>query len=220
MSTTSQSLLRGVSGWPIPPVRAAVCIPIFFATSIAFTTLADLPEVEMPTARSSFFPKASSCLEKICSKEKSLAMAVMAEVSVVKARAGKGRLFKQKRLTNSAARCCASAALPPLPKKYRVPPASKAWRIMAASLRISAIAVCTKRLFASTEFLSLSSIKSCASMQMKPKQCERRLPQRRERRQIGDRKNQASSFRIRAVTSLMGTEPSTEITLAPPFFLK
>ena len=43
-------------------------------------------------------------------------MAVSADVSVVSAIAGSARRSPMKRPTSSAAMCCASAALPPLPK--------------------------------------------------------------------------------------------------------
>ena len=49
-------------------------------------------------------------------KEKSLPIAVIVEVSVLKASAGIDFLFFLYLTTNSVAICCASAALPPLPK--------------------------------------------------------------------------------------------------------
>src|ERR1035438_5953741 len=52
-------------------------------------------------------------------------MAVRTEVSVVRAMEGKARRERWKRPTSSAARCCESAALPPLPHHRILFPASK-----------------------------------------------------------------------------------------------
>src|SRR3990167_3854348 len=49
-------------------------------------------------------------------------MAVMDEVLVVSATPAIAGRSRAKRPASSAARCCASAALPPLPQKYAVPP--------------------------------------------------------------------------------------------------
>ena len=70
------------------------------------------------------------------STPKSFAIAVSSEVSVVSAIAriaGRG-WSRVSVLTNSVARCCASAALPPLPQISNVPPARN------DSIRMSAAA--------------------------------------------------------------------------------
>src|SRR4026207_1702419 len=60
-------------------------------------------------------------------------MPVSAEESVVKAIAGNGGRSMRKRLTNSAAICCASAALPPLPKINNLLPLPKAVTIASTA---------------------------------------------------------------------------------------
>jgi len=52
-------------------------------------------------------------------------MAVSTDESVVTATAGSGGRSSSKRLTNSAARCWASAADPPLPQKKSLPPRAR-----------------------------------------------------------------------------------------------
>src|SRR5438094_123133 len=60
-------------------------------------------------------------------------MAVSAELSVVRAMARSGSRSRWNLPTNSAARCCASAALPPLPKRrsFRPPASASATRSTA-----------------------------------------------------------------------------------------
>ena len=65
--------------------------------------------------KSPLSPNASSCLENIYLKPKSFPIAVIAEVSVVRAIADKPFLWVLNLPVSSAARCCESAALPPLP---------------------------------------------------------------------------------------------------------
>src|SRR3954454_25340435 len=65
-------------------------------------------------------------------------MAVRIEESVVKAMAGKPRRSLTNRPTNSAARCCASAALPPLPQKSNLPPDWRQLEINDAASTIAA----------------------------------------------------------------------------------
>src|SRR6266487_580353 len=60
-------------------------------------------------------------------------MAVTTLESVVSARAGHGCRSFSKRPTSSAARCCASAALPPLPKSRTLRPAARARPIARAA---------------------------------------------------------------------------------------
>src|ERR1051325_117486 len=67
-------------------------------------------------------------------------MLVIAEVSVVNASAGRGGRSMRKRLTNSAAMCCASAALPPLPKIISLLPRRNASAIAwIAAVRVSRV---------------------------------------------------------------------------------
>ncbi len=110
---------------PSFPVRATVLIPISLATSKALMILGEFPLVVMPMATSPSFPRALSCLAKISLKARSFETLVRIEVSVVRAIAGRGGRSMIYRLTNSAARCWASAALPPFPKKKSLFPASK-----------------------------------------------------------------------------------------------
>src|SRR5258706_9475052 len=60
-------------------------------------------------------------------------MAVNVDVFAVSARAGKARRSMRQRPTNSAARCCASAALPPLPMISNRFPRPSAWLIIFAA---------------------------------------------------------------------------------------
>src|SRR5208283_5254560 len=83
-------------------------------------------------------------------------MAVRAEVSVVSAIAGSAFRFTLNRTTNSVARCWASAALPPFPKKTIFPSRSKAPAIAFAS--------CTKG--ASSRVLESSITFTCSSMDL------------------------------------------------------
>src|SRR4030066_2398625 len=64
-------------------------------------------------------------------------MAVRQDVSVVKAMAGRGGFSRRERpLTSSAAKCWASAALPPFPKMRTMPPARTLVAMaMAAALK-------------------------------------------------------------------------------------
>ena len=63
-------------------------------------------------------------VDPICRIEGHLRIEVNVDESVVRAMAGNGRRSISKRLTNSAAICCASAALPPLPKSMILFPAA------------------------------------------------------------------------------------------------
>jgi hypothetical protein len=65
-------------------------------------------------------------------------MLVRTEVSVVRAIAGRGGRSMRNRFMNSAAMCCASAALPPLPKRRSFRPALNASAIAVAAAAISA----------------------------------------------------------------------------------
>jgi len=89
--------------------------------------------VEIPIATSPARPNASIWRANTRAKSESLAMLVRMEVSVVRASAASAGRSTAKRLTNSAARCCASAALPPLPKNRRVPPDLRAATNAAAT---------------------------------------------------------------------------------------
>src|ERR1035441_123512 len=69
-------------------------------------------------------------------------MAVRTEVSVVRAMEGKARRARWKRPTSSAARCCESAALPPLPHHRILFPASRQ-SVMRAAARSKASSCAT-----------------------------------------------------------------------------
>lgn len=75
------------------PEKQTEIIPFFFATFAASIKLLLLPEVVSAIAISPFWPMASSCLEKINLKPKSLPAAVIAELSEDKEIAEKGFLF-------------------------------------------------------------------------------------------------------------------------------
>ena len=120
---------------PSFPVRATVFIPISLATSKALMILEEFPLVLMPMATSPSLPRALSCLAKISLKAMSLETLVIMEVSVVRAMAGSGGRSMIYRLTNSAARCWASAALPPFPKKKSLFPDTKVREISLITSR-------------------------------------------------------------------------------------
>ncbi len=88
---------------------------------------AELPLVEIAISTSPARPSDSTWRAKTPSTPKSFAIAVSSEVSVVRAMAGiDGRgLSTVSVLTNSVARCWASAALPPLPQISSLPPARR-----------------------------------------------------------------------------------------------
>jgi hypothetical protein len=101
--------------------------------------LAELPLVEMPSRTSPRLPNASTWRAKMPSTPKSFPIAVRSDVSVVSAIAriaGRG-WSSVKVLTNSVARCCASAALPPLPQISSVPSARNDAVIRAAASTMS-----------------------------------------------------------------------------------
>jgi hypothetical protein len=74
-------------------------------------------------------------------------MLVRIEVSVVRARAASGGRSMRKRLTNSAARCWASAALPPLPKNRTLRPAVRAAAVVRAAARMDSALASTDARF-------------------------------------------------------------------------
>ena len=88
------------------------------AAPTAASTFLLFPLVLMPISASPGLPNPSNCRANMPSNPSSLVNAVKNEVSVVSAMAGMAGRTKScvKRLINSAARCCASAALPPLPQ--------------------------------------------------------------------------------------------------------
>ena len=98
-------------------MKQKVFIFFLLAALIPLIKFILLPEVVIATHTSPLLPTASICLEKIYSNPKSFPIAVIAEVSVVKAIDGNALLFFLNLTVNSVAKCCASAALPPLPKK-------------------------------------------------------------------------------------------------------
>ena len=108
---------------PVPPVNAAVPSPRSRAVVSARRTFGLLPDVEMPSARSPGRPMASIWRAKIVSKPMSrwLPRSKML-VSVVSAMAAMAARSAWNRTVSSVARCCASLALPPLPKNKILPP--------------------------------------------------------------------------------------------------
>ena len=106
------------------------------ACSAALTTFGEFPLVEIAISTSPARPSDSTCRAKTPSTPKSFAIAVSSDESVVSAIAGiEGRgLSIVSVLTNSVARCWASAALPPFPQISSLPPVrSEAIRISAAA---------------------------------------------------------------------------------------
>src|SRR3989344_3231741 len=100
---------------PPLPKRQIEIMPRVFATLRASIIEGEFPPAERATKISIFFPRPSSCLEKIKSKLASFAHAVKREVSVVKAVAGKAFLIDLYLPKSSAEKCWESAALPPFP---------------------------------------------------------------------------------------------------------
>ena len=86
-----------------------------FAVLIELRIFKEFPEVEIAINISPELPNPSICRENTDSYPVSLDHAVKNDESVVKARAGKLLLSNLNRPINSAAICCASAALPPFP---------------------------------------------------------------------------------------------------------
>ena len=68
-------------------------------------------------------------------------MLVRTEESVVSARAASARRSRVMRFTSSAARCWASAALPPLPQRRIFPPDRKHSAIASTIVRIVLVSV-------------------------------------------------------------------------------
>ena len=87
------------------PVKMMHFIPILFANSNPLITFLLFPEVEIAIATSPFLPNASSCLEKSCSKPKSLPIAESVDVSVTKDNAGIDFLFLENLTVNSVDKC-------------------------------------------------------------------------------------------------------------------
>ena len=102
---------------PLFPLKQKVFNFFLLATFTASIKFSLFPEVVMATQISPWLPIASTCLENIYLKPKSLPIAVRADVSVVNAIEGNAFRFFLNLTVSSVARCCASAALPPLPKK-------------------------------------------------------------------------------------------------------
>ena len=85
-----------------------------------------LPLVESATRTSPGATSDSTCRSKMRSNPKSLPAAVRTEEFVVRASAARLGRSLCSRTVSSAAKCCASAALPPLPKKTTLPPRARA----------------------------------------------------------------------------------------------
>src|SRR5712692_1147676 len=132
---------------PLSPVIAARKAPRRRPASTARKTLGLDPLVERASNRSPRPTSASTWRAKTCSNPKSLLAAVSTEVLVVSAMAGMAGRSSRKRTTNSAARCWASAALPPLPNSTSLPPAEIAAPARSAS--------CATRVTSSAEKLCL-----------------------------------------------------------------
>src|SRR5688572_5439980 len=131
------TMATSASARRVPPSRAVntrTFAPCFRADPAALITLGEVPLVECTTSRSPALTRASTCREKMCSNPRSLPAAVSSDVSVVSAIAGIARRFFMYRTTYSVAMCCASAALPPLPQKYSVPPRRTVSRTIARAL--------------------------------------------------------------------------------------
>ena len=98
-------------------MKATHLSPFFFAVLKAFKTFLLLPEVVIPIATSSLSPSASICLENTKSNPKSFPIAVRADVSVTSDIAGIALRSFENLTVSSVAKCWASEALPPFPKK-------------------------------------------------------------------------------------------------------
>ena len=124
LGTRTAASASGASTPPDSPVSAITGSPKPRARSAARITFAELPLVEIAIRTSPCRPSDSTWRSNIPSVPKSFAIAVRSDVSVVSAIAGiDGRtLSVVSVLTNSVARCWASAALPPLPQIRILPP--------------------------------------------------------------------------------------------------
>src|SRR5579871_245086 len=114
-------------------------MPISRACSKARMMLGELPEVDMPRKTSPGVPRDSIWREKIWSKPKSLPQAVRMEESVVRATARRAGRLAERRTTNSATRCWASAAEPPLPATRSLWPACIALAVSSAMVAIVSV---------------------------------------------------------------------------------
>ena len=112
---------------PLPPKKQIEKIFLFFAFFNTLIIFLDLPEVEIAINRSFLSAKASKFRSKIFSKPKSFPQAVIVEVSCAKLKTGKGLLLilGLNLIKNSADKCWASAADPPLPQRKTFPPLLK-----------------------------------------------------------------------------------------------
>ena len=101
---------------PLLPINAIVFAPLFKETFKPFMTFLEFPLVDIAITISPLSTKLSHCLLKTKSNESSFAIDVIVDVSVESAIAGKLLRDFLNLPKNSAAMCCASAALPPFPK--------------------------------------------------------------------------------------------------------
>ena len=105
----------------------------------ALIMFSEFPDVEIPIKMSPGFPNASVCLSKISLKFLSFPQAVITEVSVVSAIAGKPFLSIINLFTSSPEICWASAAEPPFPQIKSLFPFLNAWTIALTASWISCI---------------------------------------------------------------------------------
>src|SRR5438128_4513909 len=123
---------------PSRPVKPTVSMPSSRADASARLTLALLPLVEMPSAMSPFRASTWSCSTKVMEKSRSFPFAVMSAVSQGSAMAGSGDRFSKMGCMNSTETCCASQALPPLPKTNSLPSRANASFIAEAQASMRA----------------------------------------------------------------------------------
>src|ERR1700733_6046670 len=141
-----------------------VSIPRRPASSKARTKFAELPLVDSPTAMSRGCPNAPSCRENTTSTPMSLHSAVTTDVSLASPNAGSGRT-PPPGCRNSVAICCASVALPPLPKANSRPPAANLAAISRAhcAIRAPSRLAITRRSSMTSAALATVDARTCSS---------------------------------------------------------
>ena len=102
-------------------VNNIVFICFFFAISRAKAIFLEFPLVVTANKTSPSRPNPSSCRSNTLSNEKSLPIEVIIDELVVNAIAGIDFLLYANLPTNSAVKCCESAALPPFPHEKITP---------------------------------------------------------------------------------------------------
>src|SRR5581483_5558511 len=139
-------------------------------------------------------------------------------VSVVKAIAGSARRSRANFPTSSAARCCASAALPPFPNMSTCPPAANAFCSARATETTPAAAwrpVCSCSRAHSRKISSTSAV--CSSLMFVPEQIGAELLLG-DRQRLGDARLETDLHRIilpqRMTFPILGHQQAAQVAVA------